>query len=133
MMAVDTSVWVDFFRANPTPEVQHLRECLATSPSDVVLIDLVVTEVLQGIRREVDVPRVESRLSKFNVLGLQHMADFRAAAGLYRAARRNGHTIRSTIDCLIAAICMREDVPLLHSDKDFDRLAAIATLNVVDV
>lgn len=132
MIAVDTSVWVDFFRGRPTPAVLCLKECLNLEPGGVVLVDLVVTELLQGIAREQDVPRVEERISKFEVLRLQHMADFRAAAGLYRAVRQRGHTIRSTVDCLIAAVCIREDVPLLHSDKDFDRLAQLTTLSTVD-
>jgi predicted nucleic acid-binding protein len=132
VIAVDTSVWVDFLRGQPTPAVLFLKKCIAAKPDGIALVDLVLTELLQGVREE-DAPRVEARLMKFDVLRLQHMADFRAAAGLYRAAKRNGITIRSTIDCLIAAVCIREDVPLLHSDKDFDRLAALTTLSVVDV
>jgi predicted nucleic acid-binding protein len=132
VIAVDTSVWVDFFRAHPTPAVVFLRTCIAEQPDEVALVDLVVTEILQGLREE-DVPRVEARLSKFVVLRLEHMVDFRAAAGLYRAAKQNGITIRSTIDCLIAAVCIRADIPLLHSDKDFDRLAKLTTLSTVGV
>lgn len=132
MIAVDTSVWVDFFRGRPTPPVRFLMRCLAEQPDRIVLIDLVFTEIMRGLRDE-QVERVEARLLKFDVLRLRHMADFRAAAGLYRAARRKGIVIRSTIDCLIAAMCMRENIPLLHSDKDFTRLAQIATLSVVDV
>lgn len=102
-------------------------------PSGVALVDLVLTEVLQGLRDDRDAKRVEARLTKFDILRLTHMADFRAAAGLYRAVRSKGITIRSTIDCLIAAVCIREDVPLLHSDKDFDRLAQLTTLSVVEL
>jgi predicted nucleic acid-binding protein len=132
MIAVDTSVWIDFFCGRPTPAVLCLKECLNVEPTGILLVDLVLTEILQGITREADVARVEERLAEFDVLRLQHMADFRAAAGLYRAVRQRGHTIRSTIDCLIAAMCIREDVPLLHSDKDFDRLADMTTLSVVE-
>ena len=130
MIAVDTSVWVDFLRGQPTPPVKVLRELVATKPNEVVLVDVVLTEVLRGLREE-DVQRVEQRLFAFNILRLERIADFRAAADLYRAARRTGMTIRSTIDCLIAAVCIREDVPLLHSDVDFDRLAKITTLRTV--
>lgn len=130
MIAVDTSVWVDFLRGQPTPPVEVLRELVATKPNEVVLVDVVLTEVLGGLREE-DVQRVEQRLFAFNILRSERIADFRAAAGLYRAARRTGMTIRSTIDCLIAAVCIREDVPLLHSDVDFDRLAKITTLRTV--
>jgi predicted nucleic acid-binding protein len=130
MIAVDTSVWVDFLHGQPTPPVTVLRELVATRPNEVVLVDVVLTEVLRGLREE-DVQRVEQRLFAFPILRLERIADFRAAAGLYRAARRTGMTIRSTIGCLIAAVCIREDVPLLHSDVDFDRLAKITTLRTV--
>lgn len=130
MIAVDTSVWVDFLRGRPTPAVRFLRDLAAIEPSQIVLVDVVVTEVLRGLRDD-QVKEVEERLFAFGVLRLQRIADFRAAAGLYRAARRTGVTIRSTIDCLIAAVCIREDVPLLHSDIDFDRLAKITTLRTV--
>ena len=60
------------------------------------------------------------------------LADFRAAAAMYRAARQQGIIIRRTSGCLIAAVCVRESVPLLHADKDFDRLASATALSVVD-
>lgn len=133
MIIVDTSVWIDFFRGKPTPAVLHLKELAAEQPGSIALVDLVLAELLQGVRTETDAARVEARLSKFDMFRLTHMADFRAAAGLYRAARRAGITIRSTIDCLIAAVCIREDVPLLHSDRDFERLEQLTTLAVVKV
>lgn len=57
--------------------------------------------------------------------------DNRAAAGLHRAARESGVTIRGTVGCLIAAICIREGATLLHADADFDRLAEISELSTV--
>jgi predicted nucleic acid-binding protein len=132
VIAVDTSVWIDWFKDRSTPQVEYFDGVLKLESQDFALVDLTFTEVLQGLRHDKDVRRVERKLSSFTILRLSHMADFRAAAGLYRAARRTGITIRSTIDCLIAAVCMREGVQLLHSDKDFDRLADLSELSVVD-
>lgn len=130
MIAVDSTVWVDFINDKRTGSVELLREMIKQRPESVLMMDLVYTEILRGLNDR-DVPRVEGLLSAFDMLKLQHMADFRAAAGLYRAARSAGFTIRGTVDCLIAAMCIRENVPLLHNDVDFDRLAEVATLSVV--
>ncbi|HEV8560627.1 MAG TPA: PIN domain nuclease [Actinophytocola sp.] len=133
MIVVDTSVWIDWFADRSTPQVEYLAGCIEIRSEDFALVGLTLTEVLQGLRHDKDVRRVERHLASFPILQLEHVADFRAAAGIYRAARRRGITIRSTIDCLIAAACIRADLELLHSDRDFDQLAELTTLNVVDV
>jgi hypothetical protein len=130
VIAVDSSVWIDFLAARPTPQSLLLKGYLAEYPEQVVLVDVVLTEVLRGLRDE-DVARIESTLLELDVLRLQWVSDYRAAAGLYRAARRSGVTIRGTVDCLIAAICIREGATLLHADADFDRLAEISELSTV--
>jgi predicted nucleic acid-binding protein len=61
---------------------------------------------------------------------LETLDDFALAASLYRSARRAGVTIRKTLDCLIAAPCVRARAPLLHDDSDFDRLASCTPLEV---
>ena len=74
---------------------------------------------------------VERQLLALDIVGLEGLDDFRNAAQLYRAARRQGLTIRRTTDCLIATVCIREERPLLHSDVDFDHLALVSPLQVV--
>ena len=64
------------------------------------------------------------------VLRLHHLTDFKRAAWLHRHARQHGLTIRSLVDCLIASVCIREGVPILHQDRDFDRLASVSPLEV---
>jgi predicted nucleic acid-binding protein len=133
VIVVDTSVWIDLFRKNTTPAAEYFDISLRLEEEDFALTDVVLTEILQGLRTDSDVRRVERRLAVFDVLQLQGLADFRAAAAMYRAARQAGVTIRRTSDCLIAAVCVREGVPLLHSDVDFDRLATVTPLSLVDV
>ena len=129
MIVVDTSVWVDFFRDQSTPKVEKFV-ALVEDDAGIAITDVILTEILQGLRSERDVRRVERRLEFFEVLRLNDLDDFRRAATLYRDARRKGVTIRRTLDCLIASVCIREGVPLLHADVDFDRLASCSALRV---
>ncbi len=130
MIVVDTTVWVDFFRDAPTWQVAYLVD-LVDADEAVCLTDVVLTEILQGLRSDRAVRQVERRLSVFDVLRLEDLDDFRRAAALYRQARAAGYTIRRTLDCLIASVCVREEAPLLHADADFDRLAACTALAAV--
>ena len=130
MIVVDTSVWIDFFRGATTPTVERFV-AMVDDDEGVAITDVILTEILQGLRSEADVRRVERRLAPFEVLRLEDLADFRRAAALYRGARRKGITIRRTLDCLIASVCIREDVALLHADRDFDRLASCSALRLV--
>lgn len=130
MIVVDTSVWIDFFRGVPTWPVDVLAESL-DEDRPVALTDIVLTEILQGLPDDAEADRVESHLLAHPILTLAPLEDHRRAARLYRTCRRQGVTIRRTLDCLIASVCIREDVALLHADADFDRLAAHTELQVV--
>lgn len=130
MIVVDTSVWIDFLRGATTSQVARFV-ALVDDDAGIALTDVILTEILQGLRSEADVRRVERRLASFEVLRLEGLDDFRRAAALYRAARKKGITVRRTLDCLIASVCIREDVALLHADSDFDRLASCSMLRVV--
>jgi predicted nucleic acid-binding protein len=127
---VDTSVWIDFFAGRDTWQVAVVSQEL-DDEQPVGLTDVVYTEILQGIRNDGDLLTVERQLLAMDILPLEGLDDFRAAALLYRAARRQGLTIRRTTDCLIAAVCIRTGRPLLHHDADFDRLAQVSALELV--
>jgi predicted nucleic acid-binding protein len=129
VIVVDTSVWIDFFRGATTPAVERFV-ALVDDDAGIAITDVILTEILQGLRSEADVRRVEHRLAPIEILHLQGLDDFRRAAALYRAAWRKGITIRRTLDCLIASVCIREDVALLHTDSDFDRLASCSALRL---
>jgi predicted nucleic acid-binding protein len=129
MIIVDTSIWVDFLRGHDTAQVLRLVD-LIEGDEGVGITDVILSEILQGAPSEAAARRLDSRFAAFDCLRLESLEDFRRAARLYRGARSAGHTIRRTLDCLIAAVCIREDVPLLHSDADFDRLAASSELRI---
>ncbi len=131
MIAVDSSVWINAFN-NPSgdaPGVGSLRELIAQN-ADVAVPAPVYTEVLKGARDDAGAGKLRKELAHFPVLAFEEMEDFVHAARLFRVLRREGHTIRSNVDLLIAAICIRMDAVLLHADVDFDRLAEHTPLRV---
>jgi predicted nucleic acid-binding protein len=127
VIVVDTSVWIDVLNGVDSPTAATCIRLIETGES-VALTDIVFAEILQGLRDDAEAATVESHLRAFPILRLQALEDFSLAAELYRTARRNGITIRKTLDCLIAAPCVRTAAPLLHADADFDRLASCTPL-----
>jgi predicted nucleic acid-binding protein len=90
----------------------------------------VIMELLAGSDTPVRAEALERLANGLPLLGVDPRLDFRAAAGLYAAARREGRTIRSLVDCLIACVAIRHDVPLLHKDVDYDVISAISPLRI---
>lgn len=129
MIVVDASVWIDVLNDADTDKATRCTELLKDG-APLALTDVVFAEILQGFRQEREARRVEKHLRAFPVLRLETLDDYALAAELYRKARRAGVTIRKTLDCLIAAPCVREGVPILHADEDFDRLASCTNLAV---
>lgn len=129
MIVVDTSVWIDVLNEIDAPQARRCVQLL-DDRAPLALTDVILTEILQGFGTERDARRVEKHLRAFPVLRLADLDDFVLAAQLHRKARRAGITIRKTLDCLIAAPCIRNDVPILHADEDFDRLATCTDLRI---
>jgi predicted nucleic acid-binding protein len=129
VIVVDTSVWIDVLNDTPAPQAQRCVQ-LIESGQPIALTDVILTEVLQGLRSDREAALVERHLRAFPILRLQDLDDFVLAGRLYRAARRAGVTIRKSLDCLIAAPCVRTGAPLLHADEDFDRLATCTPLRI---
>ncbi|GAB4262897.1 MAG: PIN domain nuclease [Deferrisomatales bacterium] len=120
---VDTSVWIDLFRARAGPQVSTLKRLLGRQ--ELVIGDLILAEILQGIRSPGEVERVERVLRAFPVLPMAGERVARRSAEHYRALRRQGITVRKTIDCLIATWCIENRIPLLHNDRDFHPFARL--------
>ncbi len=124
MVLVDTSVWIEVFRRNDPLDLESL-----VSLDDVVTCGPVVQEVLQGFREQA--PYQRARVGLFNLRWVESPMSaelFESAAELYRAGRRRGLTIRSSVDCLIAACAIRNQLEVLHRDRDFAALAQISGL-----
>ncbi len=129
MTLVDTSVWIDYFRADFSAQAGYLRKLLETE-EDICICGIVVTEILQGIVSEGEYRSVKASLSSLVFLPMTSK-QYYLAADIYRSARARGKTIRNTIDCLIAACAISHKVPLLHDDKDYEAIAKVSLLKTV--
>ena len=131
-MLVDTSVWVDHFNGyESTPQARLDRALRDDEP--VLLCGIVLTEILMGLGAEAEAARIADLLRAFDFVPDPVSDDYVAAAGLFRACRARGLTIRSTIDCVIAQLCIRDGTPLLTKDRDFSSIARVAPLRLVDL
>jgi predicted nucleic acid-binding protein len=129
VVIVDTTVWIDYFQGVKNPETDWLDGEL--DRQRLGLTDVILCEVLQGVRDDVVATEVEQKLLKLDVFETGGVDLAREAARNYRALRSRGHTVRKTIDCLIATFCLREQHSLLHRDRDFDPFEEFLELSVI--
>lgn len=129
MILIDTSAFIEFLNKTGSPFDREI-ESLISNNEDIAIADIVLTEVLQGIKDEKDYVEVKQALLSFSVYSLKSIDSFIAAADLYRKCRKTGHTIRNTVDLLIAQIALENDLIILHNDRDFDKLANICSLRI---
>lgn len=117
MILVDSSVWIDYFSGNNSPETDFLDGALGVRA--VAIGDLIFTEILQGFRHDKDyktAKRLLETLTIFELLGKKMAVK---SAENFRKLRKKGLTIRKTADVIIASFCIEHNLPLLFSDKDF--------------
>lgn len=124
MTLIDSSAWIEWFRGTGSAADRAIRD-LRDELQLVAVTPPVRCEVLAGVAAYA-VLKVDAVLRSAIQLDVHPWKDFDTAAELYRAARATGQTVRSLVDCLIAAIVIRTGVRLLHRDRDFDVLAGIA-------
>jgi len=124
VILVDTSIWIEVFRARRPFDLE------ANLDFDGVVTCLpIVQEVLQGFRDERAYRAAREAMFSLPIVESPIGADVYAeAVDLYRNARRRGLTIRSSVDCLIAACAIRHDLELIHRDRDYTALAEISSL-----
>jgi predicted nucleic acid-binding protein len=126
LILVDTSVWIDFFSRSPGRAGSELRRMI-DEVEPFALTGAVVTEVLQGLTR--DVNRIERYLSLWEMLEPRGFSTYREASAISRLARSKGISL-TTIDTLIAAIALEHQASLFSLDKDFSRIARITALRL---
>jgi len=129
VIVVDSSVWIDFFRGTQTPQAEKLDGLLGTIR--IVVGDLIVAEVLQGVRDKREFQQVRKTLDTFEQVDVVGKDIAVQAARNFRKLRDLGFTVRKTIDTLIATRCIESNYALLHSDRDFDAFEAHLGLQVV--
>jgi predicted nucleic acid-binding protein len=126
MPLIDTSAWVEYLRGTGSRTNLKVREII---DFDAQICDPVRMELLAGARDEHHFAQLEKFLARASVITTESI-DYDNAAAIHRACRRLGLTIRTHIDCLIAAIAIRTDTDLLHNDSDFDAIAQVTKLKI---
>jgi predicted nucleic acid-binding protein len=129
MVIVDTTVWVEYLNGHHTAETRWLLN--QTGKENIGLLDLVLSEILQGVRGETQFLELKEQLLEFEVFCPGSVQLAVAAASNFRELRKRGFTVRKTIDCWIATFCIREGHFLLHRDRDFDVFEKHLGLQVV--
>lgn len=120
MITADSSVWIGYFNGHQSPQTRALDEALDDSANEIVLLDVVLMEVLRGFRYERDALVARAAFAQLPVATAGGEAVAHTAASLYRDLRRQGRTVRSPIDLLVGAWCIRNDCLLIHDDRDFE-------------
>ena len=124
MILVDTSVWIEIFRKGSRSSLDALVDF-----DDVVTCLPVIQEVLQGFGDERAFTLAREAMHALPIVESPLPAVvFDQATTLYRAARRAGFTVRSGVDCLIAACALRHGLEVLHHDRDYDTIARVSAL-----
>jgi predicted nucleic acid-binding protein len=129
MIVVDSSVWIDYFNGNITKQTNLLDSLFGSEL--IVIGDLILTEVLQGFQEDKDFKKAGKLLDSLifrQMLGKEIAVK---SAKNYRILRKKGVTVRKTIDVIIATFCIFSDLPLLHSDRDFNPKEKHLNLKVI--
>ena len=126
MILVDTSAWIEFLRDTGSATCERVETLL---DAEIATCDAVRMEVLAGARDERHLQSLRGLLARA-ILIPTSPRDYDNAAALYRQCRRKGETVRKSIDCLIAAVAISAEAPILHNDVDFDVLARHTPLQV---
>jgi len=129
VILVDSSVWIDYFNGTETIATQKLDDLLGVKP--VCTGDLILVEVLQGFRNDQDYQTAKAMLCALPMHTMLGREISLKSAENFRSLRKQGITIRKTIDTLIATFCIEKQMPLLHSDKDFLPFQQLLGLQVI--
>ena len=126
VILIDTSAWIEYLRNSNSPTCNEVEEILRLKPATC---DAVRMEVFAGARDERHAIELKQLISRAHLISTDAI-DYENAASIYRACRRFGITVRTHIDCLIAAVAIRANTPLLHKDSDFDAIARVTNLRI---
>jgi len=117
LILADTGIWIDFFNGKITAETNFLDNAL--SDGNVIIGDLIVLEILQGIRNDKDYLKTQKALETLEQFELFGTSMVTECANNFRSLRKKGLTIRKTADLIIASFCIKNKIPLLYIDRDF--------------
>lgn len=122
MILVDTSVWIDFFNRAHSPEAQLMAR-LIDSRGPVCVTEIIVMEILQGIRDDMVWHHSRASLLSYPRISPRGIETYLEASQIYRLCQKRGARVGSPVDCLIAAIAIENGVSLFHKDADYRKIA----------
>jgi predicted nucleic acid-binding protein len=131
-MIVDSSVWIDFFTTTDSTASRWVADRIADQTS-LIVPEVVLMELLIGTTDETTASVRRRFLQRFAIESLAPLRDAEDAAAIHRRCRRNGKTVRSLIDCLVAAMALRLDVSVAHRDRDFEVIASQCGLKTLPI
>ncbi len=126
MVLIETSAWIEFLRDTGSSVCLRVDELLS---ENMAICEPVRMEILAGARDDKHLNDLRRLLAGATLLATEPI-DYEEAASLFRVCRRGGETVRKLIDCLIATIAIRADVPILHNDSDFEILGRHTALSI---
>jgi predicted nucleic acid-binding protein len=129
MVLVDSSVFINFFNSSKTKGAQQLSQ-LIIEGEDIAIIGIIVQEVLQGIKDDKHFKNIKLILDDFYYIPTPETI-FLQSANLFRHLKKNGVTIRKSVDIIIAQTCINHKIPLLQADKDFVNIAKFSKLDLL--
>lgn len=128
MTLADTSAWVEYLRRTESLVDRRLEALLERG--ELAVTDPVMLEVLAGALDELHARKLRRMLGRCELVSTSGPTDYEQAALIYRTCRLGGNTVRALTDCLIAAVAIRCDLPILHADSDFEALARHTALTL---
>jgi predicted nucleic acid-binding protein len=124
---VDTSAWVEYLRGTGSPHHRWLRASVRAG-TPLAWTEPILFELTAGAGETQRAAELRALLLRGPMLAISGLQDWEQAAQLYRKARARGLTVRSSVNCLIAAVAIRTATPLLTVDRDFEALAEVSDL-----
>jgi predicted nucleic acid-binding protein len=129
-LIVDTSVWIDFFNGTQNRQTDFLADAIEYD-KPIFLHSIILMEILQGFRSDEIHEEVKNILLAYSFTKEDSVPDAIGASDLYRSLKKKGITIRKSMDCLIAYAAIKNRLPLLHKDRDFDNIAQHTKLKLI--
>lgn len=129
---IDSSAWIEYLRDTGSAAANEVERLIDTD-ADIATTEPIVMELLAGPTNPKALSLVDALTAGLPLIRVDPYTDHHHAAAIYRAARSQGKTVRSLVDCLIAAVALRTDATLLHRDGDFDIIAEFTPLDVASM
>lgn len=133
MYIVDSSAWIEYLRGTGSRAHHQVRSMVRRDTPTAGVTEPVIMELLSGARDSGDFRKIERLTKAMPLAQVDPVCDFTEGGAIYKMLRNEGITIRSRIDCLIAAVAWRRDATLVHADRDFDAIASRYPVRVMSL